>query len=195
MFWYLHPFKTCKSVPISLKHIRLGAKHIRLGAHQVPHSLYPNHRVESESKTYLYHGTTQTFARDLVGFFQITDRSEVGSGKAFMAPKRSLSTGGGGEASASRGKRAPRVGEGAASRGVDGAVSRSAQSLQQAASHLAGGKGARGGAGNGSEDGGSSGSDGGAVGRVASERHRTPEQQVCLSLDSVCNGAPGLIAL
>ena len=56
-------------------------------------------------------------------------------------------------------------------------------------------KGARGGAGNGSEDGGSSGSDGGAVGRVASERHRTPEQQVCLSLDSVCNGAPGLIAL
>jgi|LauGreDrversion4_1035100.scaffolds.fasta_scaffold207473_1 hypothetical protein len=74
MFWYLHPFKTCKSVPISLKHIRLGAKHIRLGAHQVPHSLYPNHRVESESKTYLYHGTTQTFARDLVGFFQITDQ-------------------------------------------------------------------------------------------------------------------------
>ena len=135
-------------------------------------------------------------------FFKSHTRSEVGSGKAFMAPKRSLSTGGGGEASASRGKRAPRVGEGAASRGVDGAVSRSAQSLQQAASHLAGGKqqrdqvqGARGGAGNGSEDGGSSGSDGGAVGRVASERHRTPEQQVCLSLDSVCNGAPGLIAL
>ena len=128
-------------------------------------------------------------------FFKSQTRSEVGSGKAFMAPKRSLSTGGGGEASASRGKRAPRVGEGAASRGVDGAVSRSAQSLQQAASHLAGGKGARGGAGTGSEDGGSSGSDGGAVGRVASERHRTPEQQVCLSLDSVCNGAPGLIAL
>jgi hypothetical protein len=67
MFWYLHPLKTCKSVPISLKHVRLGAN-------QVPHSLYPNHRVESESKTYLYHGTTQTFARagDLVGFFQIT---------------------------------------------------------------------------------------------------------------------------
>ena len=128
-------------------------------------------------------------------FFKSQTRSEVGRGKAFMAPKRSLSTGGGGEASASRGKRAPRVGEGAASRGVDGAVSRSAQSLQQAASHLAGGKGARGGAGNGSEDGGSSGSDGGAVGRVASERHRTPEQPVCLSLDSVCNGAPGLIAL
>ena len=108
-----------------------------------------------------------------------------------MAPKRSLSTGGGGEASASRGKRAPRVGEGAASRGVDGAVSRFA--LQQAASHLAGGKGARGGAGNGSEDGGSSGSDGGAARRVV-DRHRTPEQ-VCLSLDSVCTGAPGLIAL
>ena len=188
MFWYLHPLKTCKSVPISLKHIRLGAN-------QVPHSLYPNHRVESESKTYLYHGTTQTFARAGLDFFKSQTRSEVGSGKAFMAPKRSLSTGGGGEASASRGKRAPRVGEGAASRGVDGAVSRSAQSLQQAASHLAGGKGARGGAGNGSEDGGSSGSDGGAVGRVASERHRTPEQQVCLSLDSECNGAPGLIAL
>ncbi len=120
-----------------------------------------------------------------------------------MAPKRSHSAGGGREASASCGRRASRGGEGAASRGVDGAVvSRSAQSLQQAASHLAGGKqqrdqvqGARGGAGNGSEDGGSSGSDGGAVGRVASERHRTPEQQVCLSLDSVCNGAPGLIAL
>ena len=128
-------------------------------------------------------------------FFKSQTRSEVGSGKAFMAPKRTLSAGGGGEASASRGKRATRGWEGAASRGVDGAVSRSAQSLQQAASHLAGGKGARGGAGNGSEDGGSSGSDGGAVGRVASERHRTPEQQVCLSLDSVCNGAPGLIAL
>ena len=113
-----------------------------------------------------------------------------------MAPKRSHSAGGGREASASCGRRASRGGEGAARRGVDGAVvSRSAQSLQQAASHLAGGKGARGGAGNGSEDGGSSGSDGGAVGRVASERHRTPEQQVCLSLDSVCTGAPGLIAL
>ena len=192
MFWYLHPFKTCKSVPISLKHIRLGAKHIRLDANQVPHSLYPNHRVESESKTYLYHGTTQTFAR-VRGLFQITD--QVGSGKESMAPKRSHSAGVGREASASRGRRASRGGEGAASRGVDGAVSRSAQSLQQAASHLAGGKGARGGAGNDSEDGGSSGSDGGAVGRVASERHRTPEQQVCLSLDSVCNGAPGLIAL
>ena len=186
MFWYLHPLKTCKSVPISLKHIRLGVN-------QVPHSLYPNHRVESESKTYLYHGTTQTFARAGLDFFKSQTRSEVGSGKAFMAPKRSLSTGGGGEASASRGKRAPRVGEGAASRGVDGAVSRSAQSLQQAASHLAGGKGARGGAGNGSEDGGSSGSDGGAARRVV-DRHRTPEQ-VCLSLDSVCTGAPGLIAL
>ena len=68
MFWYLHPFKTCKSVPISLKHIRLGAQHIRLGANQVPHSLYPNHRVESESKTYLYHGTTQTFARAGAGW-------------------------------------------------------------------------------------------------------------------------------
>ena len=65
MFWYLHPLKTCKSVPISLKHVRLGAN-------QVPHSLYPNHRVESESKTYLYHGTTQTFAR--AGVFQITDQ-------------------------------------------------------------------------------------------------------------------------
>ena len=74
MFWYLHPFKTCKSVPISLKHIRLGAN-------QVPHSLYPNHRVESESKTYLYHGTTQTFARDLVGFFQITDQVGSEAGK------------------------------------------------------------------------------------------------------------------
>ena len=133
-------------------------------------------------------------------FFKSQTRSEVGSGKAFMAPKRTLSAGGGGEASASRGKRAPRVGEGAASRGVDGAVSRSAQSLQQAASHLAGGKqqrdqvqGARGGAGNGSEDGGSSGSDGGAARRVV-DRHRTPEQ-VCLSWDSVCTGAPGLIAL
>ena len=133
-------------------------------------------------------------------FFKSQTRSEVGSGKAFMAPKRSLSTGGGGEASASRGKGARRVGEGAASRGVDGAVSRSAQSLQQAASHLAGGKqqrdqvqGARGVAGNGSEDGGSSGSDGGAARRVV-DRHRTPEQ-VCLSLDSVCTGAPGLIAL
>ena len=52
MFWYLHPLKTCKLVPISLKHVRLGAN-------QVPHSLYPNHRVESESTTYLYHGTTQ----------------------------------------------------------------------------------------------------------------------------------------
>ena len=61
-------------------------------------------------------------------FLKSHTRSEVGSGKAFMAPKRSLSTGGGGEASASRGKRAPRVGEGAASRGVDGAVvSRSAE--------------------------------------------------------------------
>ncbi len=56
MFWYLHPLKTCKLVPISLNHIWLGAK-------QFPHRLYPNHRVESESKTYLYHGTTQTFAR------------------------------------------------------------------------------------------------------------------------------------
>jgi hypothetical protein len=118
-----------------------------------------------------------------------------------MAPKRSHSFGGGREAFASRGRRASRGGEGAASRGVDGAVvSRSAQSLQQAASHLAGGKqqrdqvqGARGGAGNGSEDGGSSGSDGGAARRVV-DRHRTPEQ-VCLSLDSVCTGAPGLIAL
>ena len=44
-------------------------------------------------------------------FFKSQTRSEVGSGKAFMAPKRSLSTGGGGEASASRGKRAPRVGD------------------------------------------------------------------------------------
>jgi len=25
MFWYLHPLKTCKLVPISLKHVRLGA--------------------------------------------------------------------------------------------------------------------------------------------------------------------------
>ena len=78
---------------------------------------------------------------------------------------------------------------------------RSAQSWQQAASLFAGGKeqrdqlqGAGGGPGNGSEDGGSSGSDDGAAGRGTVDRHRTPEQ-VCLSLDSVCTGAPGLIAL
>ena len=46
MFWYLPPLKTCKLVPISLKHIRLGAN-------QVPHSLYPNHRVESETVTFV----------------------------------------------------------------------------------------------------------------------------------------------
>ena len=46
MFWYLHPLKTCKLVPISLKHVRLGAN-------QVPHSLYPNHRVESETVTFV----------------------------------------------------------------------------------------------------------------------------------------------
>jgi hypothetical protein len=97
MFWYLHPLKTCKSVPISLKHIRLGVN-------QVPHSLYPNHRVESESKTYLYHGTTQTFAR-VRGLFQITD--QVGSGKESMAPKRSHSAGVGREASAATGKELP----------------------------------------------------------------------------------------
>ena len=118
MFWYLHPLKTCKLVPISLKDVRLGAN-------QVPHSLYPNHRVESESKTYLYHGTTQTFAR-VRGLFQITD--QVGSGKESMAPKRSHSAGVGREASASRGRRASRGGEGAASRGGEGAVvPRSAQ--------------------------------------------------------------------
>ena len=90
-----------------------------------------------------------------------------------MAPKRSRSAGGGGEASGSRGRDARRGGEGAV-------VSRSAQSMQQAAGFLAGGKkrqvasdlaedqrdegqGARGGPERGIEDGGSSGSDDGAA--------------------------------
>ena len=34
MFWYLHPVKTCKLVPISLNHVRLGAK-------EVPRRVYP----------------------------------------------------------------------------------------------------------------------------------------------------------
>ena len=51
-------------------------------------------------------------------------------------------------------------------------------------------QGAGGGPGNGSEDGGSNGSDDGAAGRGAVDRQRTPEQ-VCLSWDSVCTGAPG----
>ena len=41
MFWYLHPFKTCKLVPISLNHVRLGAK-------EVPCRVYPKKRLELE---------------------------------------------------------------------------------------------------------------------------------------------------
>ncbi len=41
MFWYLHPFKTCKLVPISLNHVLLGAK-------EVPHSVYPKKRLALE---------------------------------------------------------------------------------------------------------------------------------------------------
>jgi hypothetical protein len=179
MFWYLHPLKTCKLVPISLKHVRLGAN-------QVPHSLYPNHRVESESKTYLYHGTTQTFARAR-GLFQITD--QVGSGKESMAPKRSHSAGGGREASAScqtsqqrRGRSCqPRRGRSCCAQVCAAGGKEQRDQLQ----------GAGGGPGNGSEDGSSSGSDDGAAGRGAVDRQRTPEQ-VCLSWDSVCTGAPGL---
>ena len=188
MFWYLHPLKTCKLVPISLKHVRLGAN-------QVPHSLYPNHRVESESKTYLYHGTTQTFARagDLVGFFQITD--QVGGRK-----RESI-----------YGTEAQPLGRWR-QRGVcllwQTSQPRRGRSCQPRRGRsccaqvcAAGGKeqrdqlqGAGGGPGNGSEDGSSSGSDDGAAGRGAVDRQRTPEQ-VCLSWDSVCTGAPGLSPL
>ena len=41
MFWYLHPFKTCKLVPISLNHVRLGAK-------EVPRRVYPKKRLSFE---------------------------------------------------------------------------------------------------------------------------------------------------
>ena len=67
MFWYLHPLKTCKLVPISVKHVRLGAN-------QVLNSLYPNHRVESESKTFC----TMVQHSHEHGFFQTTHRPGAG---------------------------------------------------------------------------------------------------------------------
>ena len=183
MFWYLHPLKTCKLVPISLKDVRLGAN-------QVPHSLCPNHRVESESKTYLYHGTTQTFAR-VRGLFSNhrpgRKRERIYGSQAqplgWCRPRGvclSWQT-----SQPRRGRSCqPRRGRSCCAQVCAAGGKEQRDQLQ----------GAGGGPGNGSEDGGSNGSDDGAAGRGAVDRQRTPEQ-VCLSWDSVCTGAPGLSPL
>ena len=179
MFWYLHPLKTCKLVPISLKDVRLGAN-------QVPHKSPCGIRIQNVFVPW-YNTNLCTSPGTFSNHRPGRKRERIYGAQAqplgWCRP-----------------------------RGV--CLSwQTSQQLQGRSCHplrgrsccaqvcAAGGKeqrdqlqGAGGGPGNGSEDGGSNGSDDGAAGRGAVDRQRTPEQ-VCLSWDSVCTGAPGLSPL